>query len=122
MSLHNCRVVLVRPEVAGNVGATARVMRNMGLSRLVLVAPVADPTHKQAKQFSTHGQPILDQARTVPTLQEALAECALVMGTSGRVGGLYRRQSVALPAESLPLLAEACVHGPTAAAFGPEQT
>src|SRR5262245_54763455 len=97
MSLHNCRVVLVRPEVAGNIGATARVMRNLGLSQLVLVAPVADPADKQAKQFSTHGQAILDQARLVATLEEALADCVLVAGTSGRIGGLYRRQSVALP-------------------------
>src|SRR5262249_16744589 len=122
MSLHNCRVVLVRPEVAGNLGATARVMRNMGLSQLVLVAPVADRTAKQARQFSTHGQSILDQARVVPTLEEALADCVLVMGTSGRVGGLYRRQSVALPDEVLSLLAEACVRGPVALVFGPEPT
>ena len=39
MSIQNCRIVLVRPQVAANLGATARVMRNMGLSNLVLVAP-----------------------------------------------------------------------------------
>src|SRR5262249_21738666 len=61
MSLDNCRVVLVRPQVAGNLGATARVMHNMGLSRLILVAPEADPADGQARQLSTHGEFILDQ-------------------------------------------------------------
>lgn len=41
MALSQCRVVLVRPQVAGNIGATARVMRNFGLNDLVLVAPEA---------------------------------------------------------------------------------
>ena len=60
----NCRVVLVRPEVAGNIGATARAMRNFGLSDLVLVAPVADADSREARQRSTHGQAILDAARS----------------------------------------------------------
>jgi len=120
MSLHHCRVVLVRPEIAGNIGATARVMCNLGLSRLVLVAPVADPADKQAKQFSTHGQSILDQALLLSTLQEALADCVLVVGTSGRTGGLHRRQSMALPEDLMPLLAETSGCGPTALVFGPE--
>jgi tRNA/rRNA methyltransferase len=120
MSLHNCRVVLVRTEIAGNIGAAARVMRNLGLSQLVLVAPVADPTDKQAKQLSTHGQMILDRARVVASLEEALADCILVVGTSGRVGGPFRRQSVGLPEEVLPIVAETSVSGPTALVFGPE--
>ena len=43
MALAACRVVLVRPRIAANIGATARVMRNLGYSELVLVAPEADP-------------------------------------------------------------------------------
>ena len=39
----DCRIVLVRPQIAGNLGATARVMRNMGVFDLVLVEPAADP-------------------------------------------------------------------------------
>src|SRR2546421_579754 len=66
MSLLNCRVVLVRPQVAGNLGATARVMRNMGLTDLVLVAPEVDPSDRNARQLSTHGEEILDRAQAVP--------------------------------------------------------
>jgi tRNA/rRNA methyltransferase len=120
MSLDNCRVVLVRTQVAGNLGATARVMHNLGMSRLVLVAPEADPADRQARQFSTHGEFILDQARIVADLGEAVADCVLVAGTSARVGGLMRRQSVGLPDEVLPRFAQACASASVALVFGPE--
>jgi tRNA/rRNA methyltransferase len=118
--LTNCRVVLVRPEVAANVGATARVMRNMGLTDLVLVAPVADPTDPHARQLSTHGEAILDRCRIVAELGEAVADCVFVAGTSARLGGLFRRQSLGTPREVLPRLVELLTVGPTALVFGPE--
>ena len=48
MSLDRCRVVLVEPRIAANLGATARVMHNFGLKDLVLVAPQADPNDREA--------------------------------------------------------------------------
>ena len=120
MTLANCRVVLVRPHYAGNVGATARVMRNFGLSHLVLVAPEADVTARQARQLSTHGEAILDQARVVADLGKAVADCVLVVGTSAHSGGPYRRQSAGPPEEVLPRLVEAATVGPAALVFGPE--
>jgi tRNA/rRNA methyltransferase len=122
MPLDNCRVVLVRPQVAGNIGATARVMRNLGFSQLVLVEPQADPLAQEARQRSTHGEAILHNARIVSTLDEALAECVLVAGTSARVGGPFRRQSVGPPEEIALHLVEAITDGPTALVFGPEPT
>src|SRR5438309_8904062 len=104
--LQRCRVVLVQPHIAGNIGATARVMRNMGLSDLVLVAPAADPADIQARRQSTQGESILNQARIVDDLAAAIADCALVVGTSARTGGLVRRQSVGAPAEIMPRVAE----------------
>src|SRR5262245_46005857 len=97
MSLANCRVVLVRTHIAGNLGATARVMRNFGLSQLTLVAPQADPASEQARKLSTHGEAILNQACIVATLDEALADSVLVAGTSARLGGLFRKQSLGTP-------------------------
>ena len=84
----NCRVVLVRPQIAANVGATARVMRNMGLSDLVLVSPEADPTNPEARRLATHGQDVLQRCRSVAELGDAVADCLLVAATSARVGGL----------------------------------
>jgi tRNA/rRNA methyltransferase len=118
----NCRVVLVRTQVAANLGAAARVMRNMGLSDLVLVDPVADPADHNARQLSTHGEEILDRCRVVRELGEAVADCALVAGTSARTGGLFRRQSVGTPEEIMPRLAEVMASAPVALVFGPEPT
>src|SRR5437868_13466168 len=95
--LQRCRVVLVQPHIAGNLGATARVMRNMGLSDLVLVAPQADPADREARRQSTQGECILDRARVVEDVAAAVADCAVVAGTSARSGGLGRRQSVGAP-------------------------
>jgi tRNA/rRNA methyltransferase len=119
--LQNGRVVLVRTQFAGNLGSVARVMRNFGLSQLVLVAPEASRADRQALQLSTQGQDILDQARIVGDLDEALADCVLVAGTSARVGGPYRRQSHGLAEEILPRLFEASAGGPVALVFGPER-
>jgi tRNA/rRNA methyltransferase len=117
-----CRVVLVRPQFAGNLGATARVMRNLGLTDLVLVSPAADPNDPSARQLSTHGEAILDCCRIVAELGEAVADCVLVAATSARVGGLFRRQTLGTPEEILPRLLEHMPRGPVALVFGPEAT
>jgi tRNA/rRNA methyltransferase len=119
--LTRCRIVLVQPHIAGNLGATARVMRNMGLADLVLVAPEADPADRQARQQATQGEYILDQARIVGDLSAAVSDCALVVGTSARIGGLVRRQSVGAPEEIMPHVVAALRAGsPAALVFGPE--
>jgi tRNA/rRNA methyltransferase len=120
MSLQNCRVVLVRPTIAANIGATARVMRNMGLTDLVLVAPEADPTDPKARQLSTRGEELLHRARTVASLSDALADCRLVIGTSARIGGLFRRQNVGPPDVLLARLVPILPTDPAALVFGPE--
>ena len=118
----NCRVVLVRPQIAANLGATARIMRNMGLTDLVLVAPVADPADRNARQLSTHGEEILDRCRIVPELGDALADCVFVAGTSARSGGVFRGQTAGPPDEVMPRLVAALASGPAALVFGPEPT
>jgi tRNA/rRNA methyltransferase len=118
----NCRVVLVRPQLAANVGAVARVMRNMGLSELVLVAPQADPADPQARLLATHGADVLDRCRVVAGLGEAVSDCVFVAATSARTGGLFRRQSVGTPEEVMPRLVDAMAAGPAALVFGPEST
>lgn len=120
--LSRCRVVLFQPQIAANVGSVARVMRNMGLTDLVLVAPEADIKAEQARQLATHGEDILERARIVPTLGDAIADCVLLVGTSARKGGPVRRQNVALPEAIMPLLVEAMTTSPVALLFGPERT
>src|SRR5262249_3721816 len=117
MSLPRCRVVLVRPKIAANLGATARVMGNMGLAELVLVAPAADPAEPRPRQLATHGEVILDRARVVADLGDAVADCQLVAATSARTGGRFRRQDVRPPEAISPLLIEAMAAGPVALVF-----
>jgi tRNA/rRNA methyltransferase len=118
----NCRVVLVRPQLAANLGAAARVMRNLGLSELVLVAPAADPGDRQARQLSTLGESILDRCRAVPELGDAVGDCVFVAGTSARTAGVFRGQTVATPDDVMSRLVEAATSGPAALVFGPEPT
>ncbi len=120
MSLRHCRIVLVEPRIAANLGATARVMHNFGLTDLVLVALQADVHDRQARKLSTQGEAILDAARVVADFGTALADCVVVAGTSARSGGLVRRQSVGTPAQILPRLVEALADGPVALVFGRE--
>ena len=54
-----CRVVLVRTQSAGNVGAVARLMRNLGLDDLALVAPECDPFSHEARQFARYGEELM---------------------------------------------------------------
>lgn len=116
------RVVLVRPRIAGNVGAVARAMNNFGATDLVLVAPEADPRSPEARQRATRGEPILDAARTVDTLHAALADAHAAWATAGPHGGLFRK-STAGPREAMPLVAARVASGDRVAlVFGPEAT
>ncbi|MFO0876834.1 MAG: RNA methyltransferase [Gemmataceae bacterium] len=119
--MKNCRVVLVRTEIAANIGSTARVMRNMGAEELVLVAPKADPLAESARQLATHHAfALLQSARIVPDLSTALADCNVAAATSSLTGGLFRRQTVGTPEEVGGLLVEAMPAGRVALVFGPE--
>lgn len=81
--LQNIRVVLVNTSHPGNIGGAARAMKNMGLAQLVLVDPVAFPS-PDASARASGADDVLAGARVVATLEEALAGCSLVLGTSAR--------------------------------------
>lgn len=81
--LENIRVVLVGTSHPGNIGGAARAMKNMGLSRLVLVDPQDFPS-SEAVARASGANDILDAAQLVGTLEEALVGCSLVLGTSAR--------------------------------------
>lgn len=83
VSLQKIRVVLVNTSHAGNIGGAARAMKNMGLSRLVLVDPEGFPSPNAVARASG-ATDILDSAQVVATLEEALVGCSLVLGTSAR--------------------------------------
>ncbi|MDH4570864.1 tRNA (cytosine(32)/uridine(32)-2'-O)-methyltransferase TrmJ [Pseudomonas sp. BN414] len=81
--LQNIRVVLVNTSHPGNIGGAARAMKNMGLSKLVLVDPEDFPS-PEAQARASGADDILAGAQVVATLEEALVGCSLVIGTSAR--------------------------------------
>ncbi len=81
--LENIRIVLVNTSHTGNIGSTARAMKTMGLSNLYLVDPVSAPDG-HASALAAGAGDVLANAKTVSTLQEAVADCGLVVGTSAR--------------------------------------
>ena len=82
-SFTRIRVVLVATQHPGNIGSVARAMLNMGLRQLVLVRSDKYP-HSQATAMAASAVEILENARVVETLEEAVSDCAWVVGSSAR--------------------------------------
>ncbi|MBR9911191.1 MAG: tRNA (cytosine(32)/uridine(32)-2'-O)-methyltransferase TrmJ [Gammaproteobacteria bacterium] len=81
--LQKIRIVLVNTTHPGNIGGVARAMKNMGLSQLYLVEPRDFPADK-AVWRAAGAVDVLDNAIVVETLDDAVADCGLVVGTSAR--------------------------------------
>jgi len=139
MLLSDVVIVLSRPERAGNVGAVCRAMKNMGLSRLRLAAPVTDTNGAEApsgtfslseaglgyggdlaviRARAIHAFDVWEKAETFDTLAAAVNDCALVIGTTRR-RGRHRKQVTMTPLETAAFLK---THpGPAALVFGNER-
>ena len=83
-ALKNIRVVLIETTHPGNIGAVARAMKNMGLSRLVLVKPKCFPSVEASTRASSAAD-ILANASVVESLSEAVAGVQVVFGASARL-------------------------------------
>ncbi|MCF6218313.1 MAG: RNA methyltransferase [Gammaproteobacteria bacterium] len=90
MKLANIRIVMVETTHPGNIGACARAMKNMGLSRLHLVKPARFPDN-DAFARASGASDILDQAVVSDSLAQAVEACGVVVGASAR------RRSIAWP-------------------------
>ncbi len=83
--LDNVQIVLVNPSVPGNIGATARALKNTGINRLVLVTPGAWDTPDTRRMAHGSGE-ILDGCQIFPDLPAAIASSGLVVGATHRRG------------------------------------
>jgi len=81
--LNNIYIILVETSHPGNIGATARAMKNMGFSQLRLVNPNRS-SWEQAVARAAGAEEILQQATFYPNLTLALEDCTTVIGTSAR--------------------------------------
>ncbi len=98
VSPHSCRIVLVRPRNPGNIGACARAMGNFGFTDLVVVDPYL-PIWKETRA-APDAEEIVQKARKVATLAQALKGCSRVLGTSSFA---HRRlEQAVIPLPSLP--------------------
>lgn len=81
--LNNVKIVLVETSHTGNMGSAARAMKTMELSNLCLVNPVIKPD-SQSISLAAGASDIIKNAAIFSSLEEAIADCSLVIGTSAR--------------------------------------
>jgi tRNA (cytidine32/uridine32-2'-O)-methyltransferase len=117
--LKNIRIVLVDTSHPGNIGAAARAMKNMALRRLLLVNPKQFP-HQEATSRASGADDLLNDARVVGSLDEALDGCRLVVGTSARNRSVD--WPVVSPREAAVKLVEESESGDVALIFGRERS
>lgn len=116
--LNGVALVLYQPQDVVNVAAIIRVMSNFGLSDLRLVEPAAFDPYRIAG-IAHHTEPLIQRTRRFPTLEAALADCGLTLGTTGRPRETERR--VYAPREAAPEVLERARAQRVAILFGPEQ-
>ena len=117
--IENVRIVLVNTSHPGNIGAAARVMKNMGLSQLYLVEPKFFP-HPDAVSMAAGANDVLDNAAVVDTLEQALSGCQLVLGTTARSRKLHHQ--IVEPHEAAIKCSELSSDYQLAIVFGRERT
>ncbi|MGQ0508570.1 MAG: RNA methyltransferase [Myxococcaceae bacterium] len=81
--LSRIRIVLLGPKNPENVGAAARALKNFGVSDWALVRPAFDDLNS-ARRLAAQSHDVLESVRRADTLDEAVADCVWVVGTSSR--------------------------------------
>ena len=113
----NIRIVMVGTTHPGNIGAAARAMKNMGLSDLALVSPKIFPS-PEANARASGADDLLESAPVHDTVEQATADCHLIIGASAR------RRTIAwpelTPREAASLVATDGANRKTAILFGRE--
>lgn len=113
----NLSFVLVEPKEPGNIGASARAIKNMGFRNLCLVNPPAILTD-EARWLACNALDVLGAARTFPDVKSAIHGAAAVVGTSRRTG---KHRGVILPVEQgAKRIIERAEAGSVAILFGRE--
>ncbi len=124
----NLRFVLVRPRNPLNIGAAARAMANFGFHDLVVVKPYA-PVWRETTS-AVGAEQLVREARAVTSIDDAIADCHLVVGTTALRNRRMERPVVSLPQltehlkreDPSPFLSKQKKGFQTALLFGPEKT
>ena len=110
------RIILVEPIYEFNIGMVARAMKNFGFNELYIVNPKS--LGEEARKYASHAVDILEKAKIVKTLKEALNDIDLSIATTGVIGGDYNVLRIAMPIQELSKLIK--YHGKVAIIFGRE--
>lgn len=84
-------VILVEPQLAENIGMTARAMANFGLSELRLVKPKNGWPKKGVREAASGATHVLDRATIFASVEEAVADLHYVLATTARERGQMKR-------------------------------
>ncbi len=117
--MHRMRLVLVRTNFPENIGMAARASSNFGHAPLYLAAPRRWDYEKALPTATNQGRALLDAITVTGTLQEAVAPCTLVVGTTARTGGA-RRQLRTPRQAAAELVKRLLAEEEVALVFGPE--
>ena len=114
-------IILVRPQLAENIGMTARAMMNCNLENLRLVSPKESPVSAKALAASSGADEILQNAKIYNSLADAVADLQCVYATTARrrnqIKAIYTAESVMTPINQ-----NLKNHNRCGILFGPERT
>jgi tRNA/rRNA methyltransferase len=79
------KVVLVEPLYEANIGYVARVMKNFGVKDLYIVNPRTD-VGREASMFAAHARDVIESVNVSQSLEEAIEDTDIVIGTTARPG------------------------------------
>ncbi|MBM4275418.1 MAG: RNA methyltransferase, partial [Deltaproteobacteria bacterium] len=119
VSLERVAIVLYRPRLPENIGAAARAACNMGLSRLVVVAPEDLDQERLTRMATPAAAQLLARMEVHDDLAPALAPFQYIVGTTARLGGAVRQELLS-PREAAARLVGLSRHNDIALLFGPE--
>jgi tRNA/rRNA methyltransferase len=116
--LENTAIVLVRPRIPENIGACCRAMKNMGLTRLVVVAPENFDRSRVEKMATHAAAAVVETIQLCDTVEAAIAPYTYVAGTTARQG--KQRQLLLSPDQLALKMASLSPDNSMAVLFGPE--
>ncbi|MBI4865728.1 MAG: RNA methyltransferase [Candidatus Wallbacteria bacterium] len=117
--VENVRFVLVEPRKAGNIGASARALKNMGFRRLVRVRGPG-VQEQEARQMAVSARDVLDGSEQVESIEEAVRGAVLVAATTKRMRAMIQPRPIYLR-QAVQQLLEVARHHPVAVLFGNEK-
>jgi len=82
--LNNVSIILVRPQMGENIGATARVMKNFGIKDLRLVAPRDGWPNTKAHEMAAKADDIIENAQVFDSVEAAIADLNFVAATASK--------------------------------------